>query len=122
MGGWTATDSQTSCVAGVRRYAPRTSASGLLQLAGHLAPVRGRRSDHVSPALMRGLDCLDAPAQVVSDLGVTLRQNPMAEALMGVQTGYTGKARSMYYRWFSDPDERRRFPAEDHERYSRVYA
>ena len=34
----------------------------LLQLAGHLAPVRGRRSEHVSPALMRVLDCLDGPA------------------------------------------------------------
>ncbi len=94
----------------------------LLQLAGHVAPARGRRSEHVSPALMRVLDRLDTPAQVVSDLGVTLRQNPMAEALLGVQTGYTGKARSMFYRWFTDPAERERFPAEDHDRYSRVYA
>ena len=33
----------------------------LLQLAGHNAPVRGRRSEHVSPALMRVLDKLDTP-------------------------------------------------------------
>ena len=46
----------------------------------------------------------------------------MAEALLGVQTGYTGKARSMFYRWFTDPAERRRFPAGDRDRYSRVYA
>ena len=93
----------------------------LLQLAGHTAPARGRRSDHVSPALMRVLDRLDTPAQVVSDLGVTLQQNALAEALLGVQTGYSGMERSTFYRWFTDPEERRRFPAEDHELHSRRY-
>jgi transcriptional regulator with XRE-family HTH domain len=93
----------------------------LLQLAGHTPPPRGRRSDHVSPALMRVLDRLDAPAQVVSDLGVTLRQNPLAEALLGVQTGYSGMERSLFYRWFTDPHERRRFPVEDHELHARRY-
>jgi transcriptional regulator with XRE-family HTH domain len=93
----------------------------LLQLAGHTAPARGRRSEHVSPALMRVLDRLDTPAQVVSDLGVTLQQNALAEALLGVQTGYSGMERSTFYRWFTDPEERRRFPAEDHELHSRRY-
>jgi transcriptional regulator with XRE-family HTH domain len=93
----------------------------LFRLAGHAAPLRGSRSDHVSPALMRVLDRLDAPAQVVSDLGVTLRQNPLAEALLGVQTGYTGAERSLYYRWFTDPAERSRFPDEDHDFHSRSY-
>jgi transcriptional regulator with XRE-family HTH domain len=93
----------------------------LLQLAGHTAPARGRRSDHVSPGLLRVLDRLDTPAQVVSDLGVTLQQNPLAKALLGVQTDHTGLARSLYYRWFTDPGERRRFPAEDHELHARRY-
>jgi transcriptional regulator with XRE-family HTH domain len=93
----------------------------LYQLAGHTAPPRGHRTDHVSPALMRVLDRLDTPAQVVSDLGVTLRQNPLAEALMGVQTQYTGLERSTFYRWFVDPDERRRFPEADHDVHSRSY-
>ena len=93
----------------------------LLRLAGHTAPPRGRRSDHVSPALMRVLDRLDTPAQVVSDLGVTLKQNPLAEALLGVQTTYSGLERSTFYRWFTDPEERRRFPVEDHELHSRRY-
>ena len=57
----------------------------LFQLAGHTAPPRGFRTDHVSPALMRVLDRLDTPAQVVSDLGVTLAQNPLGEALMGAR-------------------------------------
>ncbi len=86
----------------------------LLRLAGHEPPPRGRRSDHVSPALMRVLDKLDTPAQVVTDLGVTLRQNPLAAALLGIQTEYSGLRRSTFYRWFTDPDERRRFPDADH--------
>ncbi len=55
-------------------------------LAGHAPPPRGRRSDHVTPALLRVLDRLDTPAQIVNDLGVTLAQNPLGEALMGVHT------------------------------------
>jgi transcriptional regulator with XRE-family HTH domain len=94
----------------------------LLQLAGHTAPPRTRRSDHVSPALLRVLDGLDTPAQVVSDLGVTLEQNPLAEALLGAQTTHSGLARSMFYRWFTDPEERSRYPVEDHELHSRHYA
>jgi transcriptional regulator with XRE-family HTH domain len=93
----------------------------LLQLAGHTAPPRTRRTDHVSPAVRRVLDGLDTPAQVVSDLGVTLVQNPLAEALLGVQTTHRGLARSMIYRWFTDPEERSRFPVEDHEAQSRRY-
>jgi transcriptional regulator with XRE-family HTH domain len=93
----------------------------LLQLAGHTAPPRTRRSDHVSPALLRVLDGLDTPAQIVSDLGVTLEQNPLAEALLGAQITHTGLARSMIYRWFTDPEERSRFPVEDHGVQSRRY-
>jgi len=94
----------------------------LFQLAGHVAPPRGVRSDHVTPALLRVLDRLDTPAQVVSDLGVVLVQNPLAEALLGVQTEYSGLERSVIYRWFTDPEERRRWPREDHPIHSRSYA
>jgi transcriptional regulator with XRE-family HTH domain len=94
----------------------------LFQLAGHVAPPRGYRTDHVSPALMRVLDRLDTPAQVVSDLGVVLQQNPLAEALLGVQTNHSGLERSVIYRWFTDPEERRRWPEADHAEHSRSYA
>ena len=94
----------------------------LLRLAGHQPRPRGARTDHVSPALLRVLDRLDAPAQVVSDLGVTLKQNPLAEALLGVQTGYTGLARSQIYRWFVLPEERSRFLTDEHEMHARSYA
>jgi transcriptional regulator with XRE-family HTH domain len=93
----------------------------LFRLAGHAAPSRDFRTEHVSPALLRVLDRLDTPAQVVSDLGVTLAQNPLAEALMGVQTDRVGLERSTFYRWFTDPAERSLFPEEDHPLHSRSY-
>jgi transcriptional regulator with XRE-family HTH domain len=93
----------------------------LLQLAGHTAPPRTRRTNHVSPALLRVLDSVDSPAQIVSDLGVTLEQNPLADALLGTQTTHEGLERSMIYRWFTDTEARTRFPVEDHETQSRRY-
>jgi transcriptional regulator with XRE-family HTH domain len=93
----------------------------LFRLAGHQAPPRGYRSDHPSQSLVRVLDRLDAPAQIVSDLGVTLQQNRLAQALRGVHTDRTGLERSMIYRWFTDRAERRPIPAEDHEVLSRSY-
>jgi len=80
----------------------------LFRLAGQSPPSRSRRSDHVSPALLRVLDRLDdTPAQVVSDLADVLAQNRMAVALFGDQLRFTGLERSRYYRWFmGDPDER----------------
>lgn len=92
----------------------------LFRLAGHEAPARFLRSEHVSPALMRVLDRLeDAPAQVVTDLGWTLAQNRLAVALLGDQTGFTGLARSGVYRWFTDPRERERYREADRDRQGR---
>jgi hypothetical protein len=93
----------------------------LFALAGHTAPPRSFRTDHPSPGLLRVLDRIDTPAQVVSDLGVTLRQNPLAEALVGVQTRYTGLQRSIIYRWFTDPAQRRIHPEADHPLHSRSH-
>ena len=75
----------------------------LFQLAGHVAPPRGYRTDHVSPALMRVLDRLDTPAQVVSDLGVVLRAEPARRGAAGRADQLPGLARSVFYRWFTDP-------------------
>ena len=93
----------------------------LFRLAGHVPAPRARRTDHVNPALMRVLDRLDTPAQVMSDLGDTLVQNELAVALLGDQTRYTGPARSMLYRWFTDPEERQIYPEEDQPRHTRAY-
>jgi transcriptional regulator with XRE-family HTH domain len=93
----------------------------LFGLAGHTAPPRAFRTDHASPGLLRVLEQLDAPAQITSDLGVTLKQNALAEALVGVQTRYTGPQRSLIYRWFTDPAQRRIHPEADHQMHSRIH-
>ena len=94
----------------------------LYRLAGHTPPDRTWRSDHVSPALLRVLDTVDAPAQVMSDLGETLVQNTLAVALLGDQTRFTGPARHMLYRWFTDPDaERAHYPPEDRPLHQRQF-
>jgi len=92
----------------------------LFRLAGHTAPTRVSRADHVSPPLMRVLDRLhDTPAQVMSNLGETLVQNRPAKALLGDETGHTGPARSAVYRWFTDPAERLIYPAAYRPRHAR---
>jgi transcriptional regulator with XRE-family HTH domain len=93
----------------------------LFRLAGHTPQARGRRSEHVSPALMRVLDSLDTPAQVVDDLGRALVQNPAAVALLGDQAALRGLSRCMVYRWFTDPDERRLYPEADWDRHARSH-
>jgi transcriptional regulator with XRE-family HTH domain len=95
----------------------------LFRLAGHTAPSRLRTSDHVRPALLRVLDRLqDTPAMVLTDLAETVVQNRLAVALLGDQMRYTGFARSDFFRWFTDPGARRRYPEADHERQSRAHA
>jgi len=95
----------------------------LFRLTGHHAPRRVRRSEHVSPALMRVLDRLDdTPAMVISDMADDLVQNRFAKALLGEQTSYTGLASSAFYRWFTDPVARSRYPERDHAHQSRVQA
>jgi transcriptional regulator with XRE-family HTH domain len=93
----------------------------VLRLAGHTAPRRARRTDHVNPALLRVLERLDTPAQVMSDLGETLVQNDLAVALLGDQTHHTGPRRSLLYRWFTDPGERELYAPDDRERHARAY-
>lgn len=94
----------------------------LFFLAGHNAPARATRSGHVNPGMMRILERLaDTPAQVVTGTGETILQTRLAVALFGDQTHFTGHDRSLIYRWFIHPDERNRYPPEEHAHHSRVY-
>jgi hypothetical protein len=94
----------------------------LFRLAGYTAPQRALRSDHVNPGMMRILDRLgDTPAEVITSLGETLRQTRLAVALLGDETAFTGLARSMVYRWFTDPAARRIYPEIDHPMHSRAF-
>jgi len=93
----------------------------LFRVAGHNAPAPVTAAAHVAPALLRVLDRLsDTPALILSNLGETLVQNRMAQALFGDKEGYTGLARSEIYRWFTDPGERLRYPEDDRDRQSRA--
>jgi hypothetical protein len=93
----------------------------LFQIAGHNAPTAAAAATHVAPALLRVLDRLsDTPALILSNLGETLVQNQLADALFGDKSAYTGLARSEIYRWFTDPAERLRYPEHDRDRQSRA--
>jgi transcriptional regulator with XRE-family HTH domain len=95
----------------------------LFRLAGHQPPPRGASSEHISPGLLRIFDRLgDTPAEIVTELGETLRQTPPAMALLGDAKRYTGPARSRGYRWFTDPSARDIHLPEDHAFLSRMYA
>lgn len=95
----------------------------LFRLAGHNPPTRGALNEHISPGLLRILDRLhDTPAEIVTELGETLRQTPMGVALTGDTTQYTGPARSAGYRWFTDPAARQLYAPEEHPFLTRMYA
>lgn len=95
----------------------------LFRLAGHAAPARGSAGDHVSPGMLRILDRLqDTPAEIVTELGETLRQTGPGVALVGDLTRFRGPARSIGYRWFTDPSARLLYEPEDHAFLSRLWA
>ncbi len=95
----------------------------VFRLAGLVPPSRGPGTDHVGPGMLRILDRLgDTPAEIVTELGETLRQTRLGVALVGDNTAYDGPMRSIGYRWFAQPGARDLHPAEDHEFYSRMYA
>lgn len=95
----------------------------LFRLAGHRPPPRGGSSEHLSPGLLRIFDRLqDTPAEIVTELGETLRQTPAGVALTGDTTSLTGPERSMGYRWFTDAGTRARYPEDDHPFLDRMFA
>ncbi|MGQ7296164.1 helix-turn-helix transcriptional regulator [Quadrisphaera sp. KR29] len=95
----------------------------LFRLAGHAAPLRGAAGEHVSPGMLRILDRLDdTPAEVVTEVGETLRQTRLGVALTGDASQRSGPARSLGYRWFTDPGTRALYAADDHEHLSRLFA
>jgi transcriptional regulator with XRE-family HTH domain len=94
----------------------------LFRLAGHTPPDRPGTGTHVSRGMLRILDRLqDTPAQVVTELGETLVQTDPARALLGDLTARTGLARSAAYAWFTDPEARAVYAADDHEERERAF-
>jgi transcriptional regulator with XRE-family HTH domain len=95
----------------------------LFALGGHSAPRRVLRDEQVSPAMRRIVERLaDTPAIVFSRFGEALLQNPAAVSLLGDYTRFSGMARYLVYRWFTDPGQRAIYPPEDHAMRGRVFA
>ena len=93
----------------------------LYYLAGRPLPAGGSAS-HVHPGMLDLLDRLTTtPAQVITDLHVTLVQNRLAVALLGPAPAATGMRASFVYRWFTDPAAREIYPADDHDRQSGTF-
>ncbi len=65
---------------------------------------------------------MDTPAEIVTELGETLRQTPLAVALTGDLTAYEGPARSLGYRWFTDPATRALYAPDDPPFLTRMFA
>jgi transcriptional regulator with XRE-family HTH domain len=95
----------------------------LFRLADRPVPPAAQGpTSHVQPGLLGLLDRLTTtPAQVITDLHETLVQNPLAVALIGPPPAVRGPEASFVHRWFTDPDARRIYPAEDHPHHSRVF-
>lgn len=94
----------------------------VFRLAGHRPPARGTASEHISPGLLRIFDRLqDTPAEIVTELGETLRQTPLGAALTGPADEWTGPYRSIGFRWFAEPSSRDRYAPEDHDALGRLF-
>ncbi|KEF20836.1 XRE family transcriptional regulator [Streptomyces rimosus] len=91
-------------------------------LADRPVPAPGGPASHVHPGMSDLLTRLTStPAQVITDLHVTLVQNPLAVALLGDHSGFSGARASFIHRWFTDPDARQLYPEADHAAQSRAF-
>ncbi|MFD5226382.1 helix-turn-helix transcriptional regulator [Microbacterium sp. NPDC058342] len=92
----------------------------LFRLADRPVPAESGPAAHVHPGMLDLLSRLPStPAQVITDLHVTLVQNPLAVALLGDQSGLRGERASFIRRWFTEEDARRMYPEADHAAQSR---
>jgi transcriptional regulator with XRE-family HTH domain len=92
----------------------------LYLLAGHRPPEGARAGEYLRPGLRYLLDRLDGvPVQVVSDLGDLLAQNDLALALFGCVCSVAEEDRNIVLSWFTDPDVRGHFAAEEHDEQAR---
>jgi transcriptional regulator with XRE-family HTH domain len=90
----------------------------LFHLAG-LVPSPRRAGRHIRPGLLSLAQHLgDIPVFIVSDVDEVLWQNDLGDSVMGPPDPRPGRPRSFTWRWFTDPDSRLRFPAEDWEHHS----
>jgi transcriptional regulator with XRE-family HTH domain len=94
----------------------------LYHLCDHAAPGGELGDKHVGPGLLHVLAKLDdTAATVVTDLGEVLVQNRMHTLLVGDHGIRRGMERYYAWRWFTDPQSRSIFPADDWDRLGRSH-
>jgi len=92
-------------------------------LAGHEPPARHESLGYADAGLMCVLDALapSVPALISDDLHDVVAQNRMNIALLGPLASAPGRAGNFLWRWFTDPQLRGRYPADQHETLGREY-
>ncbi len=94
----------------------------LFRLAGHQPPARGAGTDHISPGMLRIFDRLtDTPAEIVTELGETLRQTPLGRRARRRPVPIHRPVPQHRIPVVHRPAARDLYPREDHEFYSRMY-
>ncbi|MFF9754481.1 helix-turn-helix transcriptional regulator [Streptomyces sp. NPDC014344] len=94
----------------------------LYRLADRPVPAPAGPAAHVHPGMLDLLQRMPStPAQVITDLHVTLVQNPLAVALLGDHSGFRGPRASFVHRWFTEPESRLLYPEADHASQSRAF-
>lgn len=93
----------------------------MFHLAG-LTPPDRRAGRHISPGLISLADRLiDVPVCIATDLDEVLWQNRLADTVLGALPSEIGRERNVCWRWFTDPNVRRRVPEEDWARLSAAH-
>jgi transcriptional regulator with XRE-family HTH domain len=97
----------------------------LYRLVGHAPAPASEPAGFVDPELLAAMGTLApaVPAEIMDELGTVLVQNKMSVALFGALAGLEPPASNLIWRWFTEPDWRRRTePADQHEQTSVSYA
>ena len=86
-------------------------------LAGQAPPDRHRSLGYADPGLMYVLDAVapSVPALISDDTHDIVAQNPLNIALLGPLAAAPGLASNFLWRWFTDPDLRSRYSADQHD-------
>jgi transcriptional regulator with XRE-family HTH domain len=92
-------------------------------LAGHEPPARHEALGYADAGLMCVLDALapSVPALISDDLHNVVAQNSLNIALLGPLASAPGRASNFLWRWFTDPQLRGLYTADQHETLGREY-
>lgn len=92
-------------------------------LAGQTPPPRHQSLGYADPGLMCVLDAVAAtvPALITDDLSNVIAQNPLNVALLGPLASAPGRDSNFVWSWYTNPELRSRYLADQHENLGREY-